>query len=241
MRKYNSIHWVALGLLCATAVQASINPGWNRTEDGAVSADWYDWTQFNTGSIYGPDSYTAIHPDGLAINPASAVNGTADVLGKSNTFKTGESGADGITVESNWDFSLWLSTYSGMEVQDVHLQITYWDDIGDTSWRQGWDLGIQTYGGNNSSLLGGIQKVGEEHDIANGWITEAYAFTIQNSADGVFVDFNANPALSVVNMAQIYEIKVDSLSYNVVPEPATCGVFVLGGVLLLRVRRKWMR
>jgi hypothetical protein len=229
-----------LGCLAAGIAGADIaGPDWATTDEGAVHVKWADWTSFNAGAVYGSDVYTAYDENGDANDPASAgTYGQADAYSYGNTFRIGGSGADGVQIEANWDFSIWVSTYSGFDLQQVYLQITYWDDEFDSDWRMGWDLGLTTVG-TGSTLTGGAVFEGETHDTIEGLITEAYSFTISGvSADGFFVDFNSDPAMSVVNPGQIYSITADSVSYNAVPEPATAMSLLLGGASLYFLRKR---
>jgi hypothetical protein len=181
--------------------------------------------------------YTAYDQNGLANDPDSAGTDPADAYSYGSTWKIDGTGADGVQIEANWDFSIWVPTYSGFDLQQVYLQITYWNDADDSSWRQGWDLGVET-SGTGSTLAGGTIFEGEDHDLIEGLITEAYSFSIIGaSADGFFVDFNGDPALSAGNPGQIYSIAVDSVSYDAVPEPATMTSLLLGGLILI-VRKR---
>ncbi len=223
--------WVVVwGMMVGTACADIMGPGWSSTDAGAVHAEWTDWTQFHTGFAYGADQYTAYDAAGNANNPASvALHGAADASSHGETFKTAGTGADGIQIEANWDFSLWVPSFAGMEVQDVYFQVTYWDDINDATWRQGWDFGATAYG-SGSSLQGGLFFEGETHDVVNGLITEAYSFSMANSGEGFFIDFSADAPLSVSNPAYVHSIHVDGLSYDAVPEPSTVVCLLIGGV-----------
>jgi hypothetical protein len=224
--------------MAAGMVQAGITGSdWSATDEGAVHAEWTDWTSFAAGMAYGADVYTAYDQNGDANDPASALADPADAYSAGSTYRLGGTGADGIQIEANWDFSIWVPTYADLEVQQVYLQITYWDDAGDADWRQGWDLGLEA-AGSGSTVAGGAVFEGEDHDLIGGLITEAYSFTITGaSAEGFFVDFNGDPSLSVANPGQIYSITADSLSYNVVPEPATMAGMLIGGVILVIRKR----
>jgi hypothetical protein len=226
-----------LGCLAAGMTQADITgPDWETTDAGAVHVAWTNWTSFNSESSYGSDVYTAYDPNGIANDPDSALTDPADAYSKGSTWRIGGTGADGIQIEANWDFSIWVPTYADLDVQQVYLQITYWDDINDADWRQGWDLGLEAVG-TGSTIAGPAVLEGEDHDLIEGLITEAYSFTITGaSADGFFVDFNADPGLGVTNPGQIYSITADSLSYAV-PEPMTMVGMLIGGVILVIRKR----
>jgi|GEM_PF-2377460 len=229
--------YIGLILCCMAAgiAQADIvGPGWEITDEGAVHVEWTDWQSFSAGYVYGPDEYSAYDQNGEENDPASvASGGMADAYSEGSTYSLGD---DGIQIEANWDFSIWVPTYAGLAVQDVYLQITYWDDPDNADWRQGWDLGVEAYG-DGSTIQGAPVFQGEEYDTDTGLITEAYSFTITDSAEGFFVDFNGDPELSSSNPAQIYSITADSISYDVVPEPASVALLLLGGVMCRGIKR----
>jgi len=176
--------YIGLILCCMAAgiAQADIvGPGWEITDEGAVHVEWTDWQSFSAGYVYGPDEYSAYDQNGEENDPASvASDGMADAYSKGSTHSLG---VDGIQIEANWDFSIWVPTYAGLDVQDIYLQITYWDDPNDADWRQGWDLGVEAYG-DGSTVQGAPLFQGEEYDTDTGLITEAYSFTIASSAEG---------------------------------------------------------
>ncbi len=230
--------WLILGCLVAGMTQADmIGPDWETTDAGAVHVAWTNWTSFFASSLYGSDAYTAYDQNGLANNPASAGTHPADAYSKGATFGLGGTGNDGIQIEANWDFSIWVPTYVGLDIQQVYLQVTYWDDATNANWRQGWELGLGVSGA-GSTIAGRTIFAGETHDVDKGLITEAYSFTITGaSAEGFFVDFNGAPTLNVTNPGQIYAITADSLSYDAVPEPATMVSLLIGGLILI-VRKR---
>jgi hypothetical protein len=223
-------------------------PGWSITDEGAVHVEWTDWNSFSAGYVYGPDEYSAYDQNGEENDPASVASyGMADAYSEENTYATDGTGVDGIQITANWDFSIWVPIYTGSDldvqapdlVQDVYLQITYWDDENDADWRQGWDLGVEAYG-DGAVVQGAPVFQGETHDLDTGLITEAYSFTITDSADGAdgfFVDFNGDPELSLEdNPAYVYSITADSISYAV-PEPASVALLLLGGVMCRGLKR----
>ena len=245
MRKHTLAIWaVCLGLL-AVRVSADVpGPGWEQTDPGTVHAEWTDWTQFNTGLPYGPDEWSAYDLDGNANDPAAfGTYGMPDALGIAQTHRTpgfppDPDGTDGVTIESNWDFSTWVPTFEDQDVLDVYLEVTYWDFPSDPEWRQGWDLSVEAFG--PDAMVHAISEVGEFHDTQNGLITEAYTFSITDSPEGFFVDFNADPELSFDNPAYLYALEIDGLSYNPVPEPGVLSC-VLAGMSVLILRRRTNR
>ncbi len=238
--KKQSIMAIACCCLMAVAVRAGISgPGWNTADEGAVHAEWTDWTQFNSGFVYGPDVWSAYDLSGNENDPAQ---GVADVLGGDNTAKIDGTGDYGIEISSNWDFSLWLPTYSGQDVLEVYLQVTYWDLPESPDWRQGWDFGVETVG--EGAAIQGIHKVEESHDTDAGLITEAYLLAVTESPEGVFVDFNTDPPMDSGvpdpenggGAAWVNSIQVDGLSHNPIPEPSVLVSLLLAGAGLLRRR-----
>lgn len=223
---------------CMLAATAQAGPGWAVTDSGAVQAQWTDWTAFQTGFAHAPDVWTAYDLNGDANDPAGD---PADALGEFSTYPEPPSGAgigeDGILIEDNYDFSLWVPTFAGQDVLEVEFQVTYWDDSLDDDWRQGWDFSVDIPEG-ETGTINPVLFIEEDHDIPNELITEVYGFSVSGSSpSGVFIDFNADPALSV-SEAYVDSIVVDGISYNVIPEPSVLGLLVAGGACLLRRRKR---
>lgn len=224
-----------LGCITAGIVLADVSgPDWETTDEGAVHAEWMDWSAFTAGVYYGPDYYSSVNASGQ-LTETVYENTYADAYseGASEYIYDSQDGSEWLQINSDWDFSLWVTTLGGFEVQEVYFTITYWDSLDDSDWRQSWDFGLSTVG-EGSSVQANYTLVDESHDSDAGLITEAYAFTIADSAEGIFIDFAGNFG---EEFGAITSITVDSVSYDAVPEPASAVSVLLGGAILLIRKR----
>lgn len=225
-----------LGINLAHGV-SYVAPDWVG-DAGTVHAEWNDsWAGFAVGNhVSAATEFTVVSLDG---NPLGAVPGsdTPDASHLGNTHFHADAGGNYLEVTANWDLSFWVPSFAGQEAQEGFIEISYYDDPGTASWRQGWDL-VVTPAESASMLRGAPVLLGETHDTATGIITEAYSFALARSTSGFFIDVAADPALSLINPAYLVDFSVDTASYNVIPEP---GAALLALLLGAGVAGPWRR
>jgi len=225
--------WIGMAgsvLVSMNHASAALPPDWDSGVDsGTVHMTWSadDWYQTTLSGYCQPRDYQFIDPMGGTLEPGS---GDPDIeLGPDAVFRY-EAADDTRCVEitAPWSFSAWVPAYDQVQAglpltREVWVQISYFDDPQDVSWRQGWRLDVDAQGGRVS----GMRTVGEQHDPATGLITEAYTFTVSGDSAGCFVDFNADPDLGSDQPAFVSAVTIDTLCYS--DEPSVCVVSQVDG------------
>ncbi len=205
---------------------AYVAPDWAGT-DGTVHAEWNDsWAGFSVGgNASAATGFTVVGLNGDAL---SAVPGSdnPDAMHLGNTQFHADADGNYLEVTANWDVSFWVPSFAGQDAQEGFIEISYYDNPSAASWRQGWELAV-TPAESGSALQGAPVFLGETHDTTTGIITEAYRFALVRSASGFFIDLAADPALSLINPAYLIDFSVDTVSYNVIPEPGTAVLLAL--------------
>ncbi len=226
--------WMGIGACATSIANASLAPSW-AGDDGSVYAEWSNWAGFGIGgTASNPDNFEVVAPDGSGLAGVPGQD-PADAQALAALYYTDADGS-GLQITQSWDLSFWMPSFSGFNTQESVIQLTYWDDQSDPEWRAGFDLGITLHGGSGSQVAGSVTYLGEELD-GNGRITEAWGFTVNNSADGFFVDIAAAPA-SLVGGLYLDSAAIDTISYDAVPEPASAVSMLVGGVILACMRKR---
>lgn len=227
--------WMGIGACATSIANASLAPSW-AGDHGSVYAEWSNWAGFSIGggTASDPDYFEVIDPSGSV---------RADVPGQDDAdaealaaLYYNDSDGSGLQITQNYDLSFWMPSFAGFNTQEAVIQLTYWDDQSDPDWRAGFDLGITLHGGSGSQVAGPITYLGEELD-GLGRITQAWGFTVNNSADGFFVDIAASDA-SLVGGLYLDSAAIDTISYDAVPEPASAVSMLVGGVILACMRKR---
>jgi hypothetical protein len=228
--------WVSaclIGLGVSGSVQASIDPDW-AGDHGSVYAHWSSWLGMDMGgNTANPNDFKVVSLDGMTL---TAVPGQDNPDAQKSASVYGAD-LDGAWLEliGNYDLSFWMPSFGGLNSQQGWIQLSYWNDETDPSWRAGFDLGIQLYGGSGSAMAGGLVFEGET--VVGGLITEAYSFAVNNSADGFFVDVAGIPAFSAGSVF-LDSVTIDTISYEAIPEPTTGVIMLVGGALMVRLRKR---
>lgn len=227
-------------LLSASALQAEVGLDWIGG-DNSVHVEYNYYSLFNSSDSSQADVYEVVDYNGNTVDGGVAGMDAPDLVSlNGNTARYSDSDGNWLETTSNYDLSIWMPAISGYETQLFSVQICYFADLGDSEWRQNYDLGLELYY-SDSSESGIISAISRSslYDVETDMITESFTFTVENSADGIFIDIGADPGLSVNNPSYISWIEVDSASYDAVPEPSTYGILAgLAALALVAYRRR---
>jgi hypothetical protein len=237
--KKTSLALLSIAGLAGTAAAEPLSIDWALTAD-TVHAEFSSFAMFSPSNAATADSYVYTGSNGNVVAGGIAGADAPDLMslnGNSQRF----SDADGPWIETTaqWDLSLWSPAISGFDTQVFYLEISYFDNEGDPSWRQNYDLGISLYNSDStqSSVVGAVQT-GESYDAGLHIVTEQFIFTVKNAAEGIFIDLGSKNGITMLSPSLITAITLDTTSYNAVPEPSTYALFGGVGALLLAVRRR---
>lgn len=221
-----------MGLCLTGAANATIDPTWAGA-DASVYAQWDEWMGVNIGGLTAPpDYFEVVSAEGSVLSDVAGQD-QPDAMITDSIYGT-DGGDSWLELASNYDLSFWMPSFSGYGTQEGWIQLSYWDDELDPTWRAGFDLGI-TLSGGNGVMTSGLVFEGEE--VVDGLITEAYSFAVTGSADGFFVDLAAD-ASSFESGLYLESASIDTLSYDAIPEPATGVLFLFGAALVRQARKK---
>ncbi|MDZ8118361.1 PEP-CTERM sorting domain-containing protein [Pontiella agarivorans] len=208
------------------------SPDWI-DDSGSVYAEWSNWNYYNPGTVSAADEFGAYdYETGIRTDTVGSF-GEADIL--SNAAGGPLSGHDYLDLWGTSDsLSFWMPTFSGFETTEVVIQLSYWDDESDDSWRAGFDLMPQLSDTSEGHIVNVTSD--EYHDLNSELITEAWSFTVSGSTDGFFADFAYADDNTFID-----SVSIDAVSYAVVPEPASVISMIFGGVILACTRRRLRR
>ena len=224
---------IAAAVFAAGISQASIvTPEWI-DDDGSAYAVWNQWLDYSAGDCGIADEF-AVNVAGSRVN---SINGNvADVCSDSAVRSFDGEGNVWLTLSETDDLSFWMPGFSGYETQEVFIQLSYWGDETDREWRAGFDLSVNP--DENSAgcyLAGALVYEGDEYDDETGLVTEAWSFAFVKSSEGFYADFSV---LADSLNVDVEQVSIDTISYDVIPEPATAVSMLCGGVILAFIRKK---
>jgi len=188
-----------------------ITPAWDYTvATGAVHVAWStdDWYQLQSTNVcyagtllyrdlFGGETEPG-NSDAVATTQGAAAHFRYDAQDSTRSIVLTADNAFTVTVPCYTN-----TTMAAALTQQVWVRIAYWNDASNPGWVQGWSLQTVSEGETSALTLMG-RTISEE-----GLITEAYAFTLTNSAAAFAVTFATESGLSAGAPAYIDAITVD--------------------------------
>ena len=211
--------WVVFGLVFAWSpfvfADDVMPPVW-RGEDRTVFAEWnfanVDWT---------PDSWSS-NPGGLD----TPVYRLRDV--PPSVFHESYASRENVwQINADYGLGFWIPNFSGGEYKTIQVQITYLADDEAGNVFPGVNIPLE-----NPWWFG---ELSDSVAHTDSWITDVYLVEIQPNPASEYVYLFAEDSLGdPYYPAYIDQVVIDTIC---VPEPATLGLLLIGGLALLRGRR----
>jgi len=191
-------------------------PAW-RGDDNTVLAEWDTWDGFSTTDPFYPDDWHSI-PAGLPSPDAMAYD-TAEYL------SVHEGRDDVVKIDGFLQLDFLMPNFVGQELTETWIQLTY---LATEPAEVDFLIDTDPY----SDDINGPQLM-DAFDHGDGWVTEAYLYTILPSPESALfaLDFSSASGAAPVYLDQVV---FDSVA---VPEPVSALILALGGVAVLRRRR----